>query len=350
MLCKGIYFQFLLKMSKLQLDKTQDISLQIKQISDYRYNLLLFLDLVCALRGPGGKVSMLQNTNGGNLTLTSSSKLLFRGISVSKAIIKLIVSACQSHLSVFHDGGLFLSGLSAGLIIDGIDKNFNSVMLSDIFEVILTVLMEYLNSSEFFFKVKVCMSDLDFISSFVHAILKSKPLCQLNEGNLRCISQLIIECFLMNISEIERSSLDGVYIHCQEGFGVTESFTREGILLPAPELSKFREKKLTLKHSKQVEKLVIKVAVITVSMSGDMEELSGVNYTVSDSVDFDDVVVDRLGRFCDFLISQDVGLVLCQKVVHPELKYRLKKEGLLIVDRIGNQPIGYLKSLTGMYL
>ena len=64
-------------------------------------------------------------------------------------------------------------------------------------------------------------------------------------------------------------------------------------------------------------------------------------------IEMDTIVVDELLKFCEALIQSEVGLVLCQKVVHPRLKYRWRQAGVIVVDRLGLQPVAYVLKLTG---
>jgi len=42
-----------------------------------------------------------------------------------------------------------------------------------------------------------------------------------------------------------------------------------------------------------------------------------------------------------------VQVVLCQRVVHPQLKVFLRRQDVVVVDRIGAGPVPYLTTLTG---
>ncbi|KAI8483245.1 hypothetical protein Bbelb_389860 [Branchiostoma belcheri] len=75
-----------------------------------------FRALVQSCYGPTGRLKMIHNASGGHVTSTSMSQTLFRSMSVSNPVVKLIVSAVQSHTNQFSDGGLFAALLCSCLI------------------------------------------------------------------------------------------------------------------------------------------------------------------------------------------------------------------------------------------
>jgi McKusick-Kaufman syndrome protein len=83
-------------------------------------------------------------------------------------------------------------------------------------------------------------------------------------------------------------------------------------------------------------------------MSGDLDELAGVRYEVSQNIPTDGIIIDDLSNICDTMVQFDVGLVSCQRVMHPKLKHSLHKSGLIVVDRIGLQLVKYIINLTGV--
>lgn len=307
------------------------------------------MNLTRTCRTPRGKIKVLQNNSGGSVTLTSSSKRLFQSLSVKKPIIQLLVSSAQGHLGAYSDGGLLVATFAADLVLRSMDTNHNPKILAEIFETFLTLCLEYLNNPSCKFRYKALLSDIGFMKLFVKSILETKPLCEWNEMKLGYISKLILETFLQSLSDESQSlhACDTVYTMTQLGHEFLESKTMQGLLLSAPELSKFRVQDLKPKFVFQNQHSYIKVALVTVSLSGDLDELSNLKYEVSEDVQVEDIILEGLSNFCESVIQSDVGLVLCQKVIHPQLKLSLRKAGVIVIDRVGLQPVKYISKLTG---
>lgn len=336
-------------MVTIGVDPGSPASVQRSRLLHFKEAVGNFLDITISCRTPGGKIKILQNASGGNLTLTSSSKRLFQSLSVQKPIIQLLVTATQGHLGAYSDGGLFLATFAAKLVLKSIDSSRNPKVLAEVYEVFLTMCLEFLNSTHCTFKHAALMSDIKFMKLFVKSILESKPLCGLNESTVGHISKIILETFLQSVSEYNQSlyGSDNVYTVATVGADVLESRNFGGIVLPSPELSRFKMLDIEPKFEIRDDKTCILVALITVSLSGDLDELSQVNYVARQDIDVDTEVLERLLDFCESLVQSNVGLVLCQKVIHPQLKISLRRARVIVIDRIGLQSIKYVTKLTG---
>ena len=325
-------------------EKTQ-VSQQTLKNPDVLAALITLLELVSSSIGHHGNIKILQNQSGGHLTLTSSSKRLLTSLSITKPVIQLLVSSAQGHLDAYKDGGLFLLSLATSLIKTSVESDLNCKILSEIYEKFLTLCVEYLNSDECTCKVNVVLSDIKFMKSCVRSIVQAKPLCRLNEEKLDLISRLLIEAFLTSVTDKE-STVESVNIIGLEEKDVLESKLVNGLLLQALELSKYKKLVLDFKRHEK-EKNRIKVAMVTVSMSGDLEEMPDVKLEVWNRVDIDTVLVDQELRFCEQIVKCGVGLLLCQKVVHPKLKLELKRSGVLVIERLGMNIVGTVCKITG---
>ena len=303
--------------------------------------------LVSSSRGPHGNVKMLQNQSGGHLTVTSSCKRLLNSLSVTKPVIQLLVSAAQGHLEAFSDGGLFLVSLATNLSVSSMQSDLNCKILSEIFETFLSMCVEYLQSDDCGCKVSAALSDIKFMKSLVRTVIESKPLCKLTEDNLNLISRLVIEAFLSGVSDIHTNiGMRNVHIVSRESRNIYESKLIQGLMIQAPELSKYKILDLNLKRCPNVGNSV-KVAMVTVSMSGDLEEMPDAKVEVMNGVDLDGVLVEQERKFCQRITELGVGLLICQKVVHPKLKLVLRQSGVIVVDRLGGNLVGIVCQITG---
>jgi McKusick-Kaufman syndrome protein len=95
----------------------------------------------------------------------------------------------------------------------------------------------------------------------------------------------------------------------------------------------------------------LKVAVVCVSMSGDTDDaLSNIREAEGCTIkSAGELVLSHMFQFCDWLLASQVGLLLCQKVIHPKVKAYLRKQGILFVERLGLPPMSYVQDLTGKF-
>lgn len=327
-------------------EKTQ-FSRQTLKNTDVLSAIQTLHNLVSSSRGPHGNIKILQNQSGGHLTLTSSSKRLLNSLSITKPVIQLLVSSAQGHLDVYCDYGLFLISFATSLAKSSMESGLNCKILSEIYEKFLTLCVEYLNSDECGCKINAVMSDIKFMKSCVRTVIQSKPLCRLNKDNLDFIPRLIIEAFLCSISDSESTiGNENVHIMCHEEGSIKDCKLVNGLMLQAPELSKYKKLNLDIKrHGTTRNK--IKVAMVTVSMSGDMEEMPDANLEVWNGVKLDNLLVEQEMKFCQQIIEAGIGILLCQKVVHPKLKLELRESGVLVVDRLGLNLVGVVCKISG---
>lgn len=305
-------------------------------------SLDLLLEIVNTCRGPNGRTKMIQNTSGGHVTITSSSKRLFAAISVSKPINRVIVSAAQGHLNACSDGGLFVVSLCCLLVKHSLNLHTNRFTVVKLYENFLQLCLEYLDGS-FVCKANDLLLDLNFLKSFVGSILGSKPLCSLHTTSL---ANMVIETFLYSIPD-ELNGVDflkSVHILCFEDSSPSESKLYKGLLLESPEIPSFEELELQYKLTNEN---CIKVVVVTTSMSGDLDVLPDTKYEVDGDVDVGEEIMKFLKMFCAHLVSENVGIVFCQKVIHPRLKLQLRGAGIIVVDRLGLQLANLTMAITG---
>ena len=337
-------------MQKACLPEKTNVSCEALKSSGNLSAIQTLYQLAASSRGPLGNMKMLQNQSGGHLTVTSSSKRLLNSLSVTKPVIQLLVSAAQGHLDAFSDGGLFLVSLATSLTITSLQSDLSCKTLSEIFEKFLTLCLQYLHSDICGCKVGTVLSNINFMKSIVRTVIQSKPLCKLNEEKLELISRLVIEAFLGSVSDTYSNiGIDNVHILCREGSNIIESKLLTGLIIQAPELSKYKSVKLSLKRHEN-EGNRIKVAVVTVSMSGDMEEIPDTQLEVWNGVDLDSVLVEQEMTFCQQIVECGVGMLFCQKVVHPKLKLELRQSGVLVLDRLGLNMVGIVCKITGTYI
>lgn len=92
---------------------------------------------------------------------------------------------------------------------------------------------------------------------------------------------------------------------------------------------------------------MIKIALFCVSMSGDSFNPKEGTITVHHGISLEMSELNQLLNVGKQLVTDEVGLVVCQKVIHPSLKQYLKENGVIAVDRAGLSLMEPLSRMTG---
>ncbi|XP_070578903.1 molecular chaperone MKKS-like [Ptychodera flava] len=82
-------------------------------------------------------------------------------------------------------------------------------------------------------------------------------------------------------------------------------------------------------------------------MSGDSDEFMDIQYVSSMATKSSDVVLPKIVSVVEDLVQQDVGLVACQKVIHPTVKKYLRECDVLTIDRLSVSHIDAVQKCTG---
>ncbi|XP_060070554.1 molecular chaperone MKKS-like [Ylistrum balloti] len=313
--------------------------------------LILMEQITSSSRGPGGKIKIVQNSLGGHLTLTSTSTRLLNAMSFTNPMVKLITSSAQGHLKKFNDAGHLMMSVSLNLILQSLKLGTSRRILTDLYEIFLGMCADYIQcKTSSPIKIDVMFSDLKQMSSIVKSILISKPLCQFAVRNLKLCSDLLLETFLMSLPNCETVTRvsDSVNVVALQGQPIEKSNVLQGLLLQCPEIVSHSNQILNVNTVENEDSTFhCLVALVTASMSGDSEEVGSMQYESDISVDTDYCILGILEDFCDKLTAANVGLLLCQRVVHPRLKYRLQQQSIVVVERLGVTMTPYIQDVSG---
>ncbi|XP_071080282.1 molecular chaperone MKKS-like [Haliotis cracherodii] len=313
-----------------------------------RTRIQVFRDLLASCQGPRGKAKVIQNSLGGHVTWTKLSFRLLSVMSISTPVLKLITSAVQGHLQRFKDGGLFTANLCLSLLDNSLKTDVHRKLLIQFYERFVNVIDTYLGSSKCACKFEIDVFNLQQVMTLLRSLCGPKLSYMRIEVQDKLFA-VFLDVFLCTIpSERQDFFSDRVHIQCFPNSDILESTCLKGLLIECPELSSVNEKTLDVTSvPNQKGFLKIKVAVVLESMSGDSEGLVDAMYETEHGVDVGDVVVERMLSLCQQLLRCGVGLLLCQRVIHPKVKVFLRQAGLLFVDRLGSSTIPYLRDLTG---
>ena len=72
------------------------------------------------------------------------------------------------------------------------------------------------------------------------------------------------------------------------------------------------------------------------------------SYELPPGLQTEDATLMAMNTLVDQLVDMGVGLVACQKVIHPSVKRRLRQKGLLAIDRLSMLHIGAVQQVTGI--
>ncbi|NXU57958.1 TCPQ protein, partial [Turnix velox] len=294
--------------------------------------------------GPAGRLKHLHNGVGGYVCTTSHSLAILSRLSVTHPVLRVVTASIQNHVSRFSDCGLFAAIVCCNLI-----ENFKSLSLAPctvvkISKHLLSLCMEYLKSEACGCRVPVDFSSLDTLLCLVRGILTSKPACMLSKAEVDHLSVLILKAFMFTVPcQGEANLVLGKCVTVPvKGRRVVDSAVLPGLLIEAPEIQ--WTKPLSVKRSFSNE---IKVALFSVSMSGDLFYPEEGTITVHYGISLETSELNQLLNVGKRLVNDEVGLVVCQKVIHPSLKQYLRENHVVAVDRAGLSLMEPLSRMTG---
>ncbi|XP_072031107.1 molecular chaperone MKKS-like [Amphiura filiformis] len=306
-----------------------------------------FKQILQSCYGPMGHAKMIQNNSGGYMTTTSASSQLLQNLTVSKPVLKLMVAAIQGHLSRFGDGGLYCGLLMSSLVDTCIGTGLHPVLCCTINEHLAQKCLQLLDS----IKIPVDIADMKTMICIVRSVIETKPLCNLTHKELDYISALVLEAFLKAVPSIDSSntmSMSHIEQLSVEGFPAHQSRVLDGVLLEATKFMTVLSKTVTMPQVQSgPQQGQIRVALYDISMAGDSQNFVDVDYEFMSDVSAEDVVVSEMMRMAERLVADEVGLVACQKVIHPTVKKFFKESGVWTLDRLSRMHIDAVHKVTG---
>ncbi|NXJ61559.1 TCPB protein, partial [Rostratula benghalensis] len=307
-------------------------------------SLSLLSGILKSCYGPAGRLKQFHNGVGGYVCTTSQSSAIFSHLSVSHPILRVLTVSMENHVSRFSDCGLFTAILCCSLIENFRSLNIASCTIIKISKHLLSLCMDYLKSEACGCRVSVDFSSLETLLCLIRSILTSKPACMLNKQEVDHLATLILKAFMFTVpSHVETNAVLGKCIIVPvKGKRVMDSTVLPGLLIEMPEISS--AKPLTVKRSSSN---VIKIALFCVSMSGDLFSPEEGTITVHHGISLEMSELNQLLKVGNQLVNDEVGLVICQKVIHPTLKQYLKENHIIAVDRAGLSLMEPLSQMTG---
>ncbi|KAJ7398883.1 McKusick-Kaufman/Bardet-Biedl syndromes putative chaperonin [Pitangus sulphuratus] len=309
-----------------------------------RQSLLLLSRVLKSSYGPAGRLKQLHNGVGGCVCTTSQSSALLRRLSVSSPVLRVLTASVQNHGSRFSDCGLFTAILCCGLIESFRSLNVAPCAVAEISRHLLGLCMDYLKSEACGCRVSVDFRSVETLACLVRSVLTSKPACMLNKAEVEHLTTLVLRAFLFTVPcHVETNAVLGKCVIVPvKGRRVMDSAVLPGLLIETPEIQ--LGKPLAVKRTGSG---TIKIAVFCVSMSGDGFSPEEGTIAVHHGVSLEMSELNQLLHVGKQLVNDEVGLVVCQKVIHPSLKQFLKEKHVMAVDRAGLSVMEPLSRMTG---
>ncbi|XP_005110966.1 McKusick-Kaufman/Bardet-Biedl syndromes putative chaperonin [Aplysia californica] len=323
-----------------------------------------FSVLLKACAGPCGKNHVIRNSCGGHVTVTGSCARILSSLSITRPELKLISASVLAHLQRCGDGGLFMAHMCTQIVLLSSSLGFQFHTIRGLLETFLNIIISHLQESECKVTVNVDFDKLSVLLAYVRSVLSSKSLLNLSFCDCDSLSRHVVKVFLESVPNEPdgfRWNSDRIYCISVDNQQFSSTFVEPGILLLYPDCPVVRgSQKLWLKtHPMNVEtskklgipesSTFVKVALFTCSMSGDLDEMVEAHFEVTKHQEeqVEASVVTTMLRLCETLEACGVGILLCQKVIHPKVKAALRSKGICFVDRLGFHVVPYLQDLTG---
>ncbi|NXK67329.1 TCPB protein, partial [Sylvietta virens] len=294
--------------------------------------------------GPAGRLKQLHNGVGGCVCTTSQSSTLLGHLSVSQPVLRVLTASVQNHVSRFSDCGLFTAILCCGFIENFRSLNVAPFTVIKISKHLLRLCMDHLKSEACGCRVSVDFSNVEIPVCLVRSILTSKPACMLNKTEVDHLTSLVLKAFIFTVPcHVETNAVLGKCVIIPvKGRRIVDSTVFPGLLIEIREIQ--LGKPLAVKRTSSN---MIKIALFSVSMSGDGFNPEEGTVAVHHSISLEVSELNQLLNVGMQLVKDEVGLVVCQKVMHPSLKQYLKKNGIIAVDRAGLSVMEPLGRMTG---
>ncbi|CAF4231478.1 unnamed protein product [Rotaria sp. Silwood2] len=290
-----------------------------------------FLSFFSTSYGSNARLKLIQTLDNSMSICTSISSRIQHQLKCRHLISRLLSAAIQKQTSIYHDGGLYFSIIFCSLLIQFRDMSINSInKQNSLFEYCLNLIDEMNVPQE-----TITFNSVHQLLAIVRAVI-CKPLAYNNSDLLReklCL--LSVKSFLENITMINSSTQQ--LILTIEGLSIDESTLFNGLLY-----------QISTSKSFLCSKKTRSCLYFTISLAGD--------YTIEDldHIETEQQMFEWIQNTAEHITKQIIGytclhndgLILCQKVINPSVKMKLKQYGIDTIDRLGRQYTPYFCYLT----
>jgi McKusick-Kaufman syndrome protein len=287
--------------------------------------------------GPEGGIKILIS-GASYATFTSSSSRLLNNITLSNPICVFINQIMKSQLNTYHDHGLY-----TGILITSLLENILSHHIGLSVPAAAGVIgqLSYTLKSLFdlsCIKLKVDFSTVKQLLPLIKSILSSKPTCGLTGAEIQNLEFNIVKGFLQTTNK----TVGDVIVECTEA-SETKSHLFPGILyqINYDDIS-------AVLHQKCDKNGCVTLVLFNIMLTGEeTSKISGDRGVKLDTPENDSSFVNAALKLFEQIVELRVGIVACQKVVHPTLCIYLKRKGILLLDRMGTDLTHAVEKLSG---
>lgn len=318
-------------------------TLSVKVLSD-SHNLKVLNDFFKLIRkcyGPFSSNIVLQNELGGVVIATSSCQQLLRALPIDSPLLRLITTAVQGHSNNYTDAGMFTALLTLSLIQSSINLDVHRHLLTNVYELLLEESLCYISDIKCPAKFRLHFDSTVELVKLSSSIIASKPGSLLNKEEVQQLSRLVLIAFISGIGEKDVPDMHTILI---EGKQPMMSEVCDGFLYAAPEI--WNDEISTIKCT-MFEHGHIRTVLMGSSMAGDSDAFVDATYELHGHFSKESAVLNQLRRWIDSVISLKVGIVFCQKVIHPKLKEILESHDVITMERLGSRGAALVARLTG---
>ncbi|KAJ1529890.1 hypothetical protein ONE63_006621 [Megalurothrips usitatus] len=293
-----------------------------------------FTKLLAALVGPHGHSCLIRSPVD-SVTLTSSSSRLISNIPVGSPLLQFALQCIRSQIERFGDGGLYcgilLSKLMIRLIDSCIPRHSSCSILSELQNIVLSQLR---NSEQLLLSIN--LDSVAPLMAVAQSVLLSKRgnyegTDPVHLAHINTQISLLVQAFLESEASIEKVVL------CIRK-KVDKQCLLNGVLYPCAD-----EEHVVLKGmSWNSASLLLFSVMLTDKIDCKEKELPGVDYLQQGKAQFEAAEI-----FIEKAISCGINIVACQKVVHPTLILKMKRKGILVLQRLGKRMAEAVEILSG---
>ena len=293
-----------------------------------------FRELLRSSVGPSGCLCVIKSL-GGSLTLTSSSSRILSNLLVQHPIIQFVLQSIRSQSERYGDGGLYCGILISNLVICLCDDIFpKHISRSVLSELACLVQSEMQNSTKL--KVQIGLDSINHLLAVARSVLFSKcgPFVGRDKDSLEHANMqltLLVRAFLQSEASIEKVLLS---VHVRS----SKQSLWDGILYQST------DNEHIVLHSEpwQSVSILLFSVMLTDKLDSKEKELSVIDSKLKGARQLEaaQVLIEKAVR-CG------IRIIACQKVVHPAFLLRLRREGVLVLQRLGRRVSAAIEILTG---
>ena len=281
---------------------------------------------------------------------TSSSSRFFAEISshlLTKPnhLQRIFIEMLSSQSKVYGDGGWFASLLCTKLILSGWASNLSKPILIAGYNAALSNCLGYVENCKSFLKIPFEWSDASTLTCLVKCLLQTKALLSLTPHQLSHITDVIISAFVESLhSPANYSGLFPNVMYCQAPGLSPDSVTYfvDTLIMdiPIPQM-------LCRCQLSSLKVALFDCSLEAPSTPADVTIQIDRNNDTSATTSIKAVEYQLLESFVAMLMRSGVGLVCCQRRIHPFVLRLCASRNILCIPRLSIRFMRHLQQLSG---